>query len=119
MSDAAHAVHPIAGQGLNLGVRDAAALAEVAAEALRRGEDLGALDVLERYQTWRRFDTFQMGVTTDILNRLFSNGSGTLGAIRRAGLAAVGAMPGAMRTFMTEATGQAGRVPRLLRGEPL
>ena len=73
VGDAAHGIHPIAGQGLNLGFKDAAALAETVVEADRLGQDIGALDVLERYQMWRRFDTVQMGVTTDVLNRLFSN----------------------------------------------
>ena len=71
--DAAHGIHPIAGQGLNLGFKDAAALAETVVEADRLGQDIGALDVLERYERWRRFDTVQMGITTDVLNRLFSN----------------------------------------------
>ena len=74
--DAAHGIHPIAGQGLNLGFKDAAALAETIVEADRLGQDIGALDVLERYERWRRFDTVQMGVTTDVLNRLFSNDLG-------------------------------------------
>ena len=74
--DAAHGIHPIAGQGLNLGFKDAAALAETIVEADRLGQDIGALDVLQRYERWRRFDTLQMGVTTDVLNRLFSNDLG-------------------------------------------
>ena len=76
VGDAAHGIHPIAGQGLNLGFKDAAALAETVVEADRLGQDIGALDVLERYQRWRRFDTVQMGITTDVLNRLFSNDFG-------------------------------------------
>ncbi|TIU70315.1 MAG: ubiquinone biosynthesis hydroxylase, partial [Mesorhizobium sp.] len=83
--DAAHGIHPIAGQGLNLGFKDVAALAEVVVEADRLGQDIGALDVLERYQQWRRFDTVQMGVTTDVLNRLFSNDIGPLRAARDIG----------------------------------
>ncbi len=71
--DAAHGIHPIAGQGLNLGFRDVAALAETIVEADRLGLDIGSTAVLERYQSWRRFDTVQMGATTDVLNRLFSN----------------------------------------------
>ena len=78
VGDAAHGIHPIAGQGLNLGFKDVAALAEVVVEADRLGQDIGALDVLERYQQWRRFDTVQMGITTDVLNRLFSNDIGPL-----------------------------------------
>ncbi|MGN6311238.1 MAG: ubiquinone biosynthesis hydroxylase, partial [Xanthobacteraceae bacterium] len=83
--DAAHGIHPIAGQGLNLGFKDAAALAQTVVEADRLGQDIGALDVLERYQQWRRFDTVQMGATTDILNRMFSNDLGPLRAVRDIG----------------------------------
>ncbi|MEM8753615.1 MAG: FAD-dependent monooxygenase, partial [Pseudomonadota bacterium] len=117
--DAAHAIHPIAGQGLNLGVRDAAALAEVLAEALRRGEDIGALDVLRRYQAWRRFDSLALAAATDGLNRLFSNDIGPVRAIRDLGLAAVDRLPGAKRFFMTAAAGLSGETPRLMRGEAL
>lgn len=119
VGDAAHGVHPIAGQGMNLGFRDVAALAEVIVEAGRLGEDIGQALVTERYEQWRRFDASAFALGMDGLNRLFSNGSWALGAVRRAGLSAVGAMPGALRALMTEATGQAGTVPRLLRGEPL
>ena len=91
--DAAHGIHPIAGQGLNLGFKDAAALAETVVEADRLGQDIGALDVLERYQRWRRFDTVQMGITTDVLNRLFSNDFGPLRALRDIGLGLVDRMP--------------------------
>jgi len=117
VGDAAHGVHPIAGQGMNLGMRDVAALAEVLLEAARRGEDNGGAQVTARYARWRRFDAATVALGTDALNRLFSNGSGALSVLRRAGLAAVGALPCATRALMAEATGQAGEVPRLLKGE--
>lgn len=119
VGDAAHGVHPIAGQGFNMGLRDVAALAEVVVEAARLGEDIGTLGVLERYQRWRRFDATTYALGMDALNRLFSNGVGPLSALRRAGLRAVGAAPFATRALMRSATGQAGDVPRLLRGEPV
>ncbi|MEM7545020.1 MAG: FAD-dependent monooxygenase [Pseudomonadota bacterium] len=117
--DAAHAIHPIAGQGLNLGVRDAAALAEVLAEAMRQGEDIGAPAVLRRYQQWRRFDSAALAMATDSLNRLFSNDIGPIRALRDLGLAAVNRAPGAKRFFMRAAAGMSGEVPRLMKGEPL
>lgn len=117
--DAAHGIHPIAGQGLNLGFKDAAALAEVVVEADRMGEDIGALDVLERYQQWRRFDTVQMGVTTDVLNRLFSNDFGPLRAIRDIGLGLVDRAPRLKEFFIRQASGLSGEAPRLLRGEAI
>lgn len=117
--DAAHGIHPIAGQGLNLGLRDVAALAEVLAEAGRRGEDIGGSAVLARYQRWRRFDTAALAVATDGVNRLFSNDSAPLRALRGVGMGIVGALPGLRRTFMREAAGLTGTLPRLLRGEPL
>lgn len=117
--DAAHGIHPIAGQGLNLGFRDAAALAEVVVEADRMGQDIGAIDVLERYQLWRRFDTFQMGVTTDVLNRLFSNDVGPLRALRDVGLGIVDRLPRLKEFFIRQASGLDPRSPRLLRGEAI
>jgi 2-octaprenyl-6-methoxyphenol hydroxylase len=117
--DAAHGIHPIAGQGLNLGFKDVAALAETIVEADRLGQDIGALDVLERYQQWRRFDTVQMGVTTDVLNRLFSNDFGPLRAARDIGLGLVDRMPGLKSFFIRQAAGLAGDTPRLLRGEAI
>lgn len=117
--DAAHGIHPISGQGLNLGFRDAAALAEVIVEARRLGRDIGAFDVLEQYERWRRFDTFQMGVVTDVLNRLFSNESDVLRAARDFGLGLVERMPGMKKMFIREAAGLAGTVPRLLTGEAI
>lgn len=117
--DAAHGIHPIAGQGLNLGYRDVAALAEVVVEASRLGQDIGALDVLERYQQWRRFETVQMGITTDVLNRMFSNDFGPLRAIRDFGLGMVDRMPALKTYFIRQAAGLTGATPRLLKGEAL
>jgi 2-octaprenyl-6-methoxyphenol hydroxylase len=117
IGDAAHIIHPIAGQGLNMGLRDAAALAEVIADAARLGLDPGAPDVLERYQRWRRFDTMSMGIATDGLNRLFSNRSDGLRALRGLGLGLVERMPTLKRVFIREAAGFTGEIPKLLRGE--
>jgi 2-octaprenyl-6-methoxyphenol hydroxylase len=117
--DAAHGIHPIAGQGLNLGFRDVAALAEVVADAQRLGLDIGALDVLQRYERWRRFDTVQMGITTDVLNRMFSNDFGPLRAIRDIGLGIVDRLPGLKQQFITQASGLSPGMPKLLRGEAI
>lgn len=117
--DAAHGIHPIAGQGLNLGFKDAAALAQTIVEADRLGQDFGTLDVLERYQMWRRFDTVQMGVITDVLNRLFSNDSTVLRGVRDIGLGVVDRMPGLKRFFVNQAAGRNDQAPRLLRGEAI
>ncbi|NRG16850.1 ubiquinone biosynthesis hydroxylase [Rhizobiales bacterium] len=117
--DAAHGIHPISGQGLNLGFKDVAALAEVLIEARRLGQDIGALDVLEKYERWRRFDTFRMGVVTDVLNRLFSNDSDALRAVRDVGLGLVDRMPFVKRFFIRQAAGLTGEMPRLLAGEPI
>lgn len=117
--DAAHGIHPIAGQGLNLGFKDAAALAEVVVEALRRGEDFGALSVLERYEQWRRFDTVRMGITTDVLNRLFSNDNPALRLARTFGLGVVDRLPRLKQFFIGEAAGLSSTGPRLLSGQPI
>jgi 2-octaprenyl-6-methoxyphenol hydroxylase len=119
IGDAAHIIHPIAGQGLNMGLRDAAALAEVIADAARLGLDHGDANTLERYQRWRRFDTMSMGVATDGLNRLFSNESDALRIVRDVGLGLVERMPALKRVFIREAAGFTGEVPKLLKGEAL
>ncbi len=119
VGDAAHVMHPIAGQGLNAGLKDVAALAEVMVDARRRGEDIGRADVLERYQRWRRFDTAALAVATDGFNRLFSNDNSLLRAVRDIGLAATNAFPGLRRGLIREAAGLTGDLPRLARGLPL
>jgi len=119
VGDAAHGVHPIAGQGLNLGLRDVAALAQVLTDAKRRGEDIAASDVLARYQTWRRFDTATLAVATDAFNRLFSNDNPLLRAGRDIGMGLVGAMPVLRRGFMRQAAGLTGDLPRLMQGRAL
>ncbi len=119
VGDAAHGVHPIAGQGLNLGLRDVGALAQVLVEATRRGEDIGAADVLERYQTWRRFDSTALALGMDGVNRLFSNDNPILRLGRDLGLGLVNAVPGLRRGFMRQAAGLSGEVPRLLAGRAI
>ena len=119
VGDAAHGVHPIAGQGLNLGLRDVAALAEVLSDAARRGEDFAAIDVLERYERWRRFDTTVMALGMDSVNRLFSNDNPLLRLGRDIGMGAVSSLPGLRRRFMRQAAGLEGDLPRLLRGLPI
>jgi 2-octaprenyl-6-methoxyphenol hydroxylase len=119
LGDAAHGVHPIAGQGLNLGLKDAAALAEVLVEAARIGEDLGSEAVLERYARWRRADNVALAAATDLFNRLFTNDIAPLRLLRGAGMALVNRVGPARRFFMQEAGGATGDLPRLLRGEAL
>jgi 2-octaprenyl-6-methoxyphenol hydroxylase len=119
VGDAAHGVHPIAGQGLNLGLRDVAALAEVMIEAQRRGEDAGAPDVLERYQRWRRFDATALALGMDAVNRLFSNDNPILRLARDAGLGIVDSIPALRRGFMRQAAGLTGDLPRLLAGKAI
>jgi 2-octaprenyl-6-methoxyphenol hydroxylase len=119
VGDAAHVIHPIAGQGLNMGLKDVAALAEVVVDAARLGLDPGTANVLEQYQRWRRFDTMAMGFATDGLNRLFSNRSDVLRLARDVGLGMVERLPGLKRLFIREAAGLVGDVPKLLRGELL
>ncbi len=119
IGDAAHVIHPIAGQGLNLGLRDVAALAETLVDARRLGLDLGGAEVLAGYPRWRRFDNLALMVVTDGLNRLFSNDIGPIRLVRDLGLAAVNQMPPLKRLFMHHAMGLAGDLPRLVRGEAL
>jgi 2-octaprenyl-6-methoxyphenol hydroxylase len=117
IGDAAHAVHPLAGQGLNIGMRDVAALAETIIDATRLGLDIGALPQLERYQRWRRFDSAFSATVMDGLNRLFSNDSAPLRILRDLGLGLVDRAPALKRFFVSEAAGATGTVPRLLAGK--
>jgi 2-octaprenyl-6-methoxyphenol hydroxylase len=119
IGDAAHVIHPLAGQGLNLGIRDVAALAELVVDASRLGLDPGADDVLERYQRWRRVDTLALSAVTDGLNRLFSNDLAPVKLARDLGLAFVQRTPPLKRLFMRHAMGVVGTLPRLVRGEAL
>lgn len=119
VGDAAHGVHPIAGQGLNLGLRDVGALAEVLVTAARRGEDIGSDVVLEGYQRWRRFDSTALALGMDTVNKLFSNDNPILRLGRDLGLGLVSAMPGLRRRFIRQAAGLQGDLPRLLAGKPI
>ena len=115
--DSAHGIHPIAGQGLNLGLKDAAALTEVVLDAARLGLDIGNLDTLQKYERWRRFDSFALSVATDGLNRLFSNDIAPLRLLRDVGMGIVDSIGPARRFFMRHAGGDVGRLPRLMKGE--
>lgn len=119
VGDAAHGVHPIAGQGLNLGLRDVAALAEVLTLAARRGEDVGSPLVLDRYQQWRRFDATALALGMDMVNRLFSNDNPVMRAGRDLSMGIVNALPGLRRGFIRQAAGLSGDLPRLLQGRPI
>lgn len=119
VGDAAHVIHPIAGQGLNMGLRDVAALAEAIVDTARLGLDPGSVETLARYERWRRFDSTAMGATTDGLNRLFSNRSDVLRLVRDVGLGIVERLPALKALFMREAAGLTGEIPKLLRGEAL
>ena len=119
IGDAAHGMHPIAGQGFNAGLRDVGALAEVITDAARRGEDFASPLVMERYQQWRRFDTATLAAATDAFNKLFSNDNPILRAGRDIGMGIVNAMPGLRRGFVREAAGLTGDLPRLLKGQQL
>jgi 2-octaprenyl-6-methoxyphenol hydroxylase len=118
VGDAAHTIHPIAGQGLNLGLKDVAALAECILDAARLGMDYGASDVLKRYERWRRFDSFVLAAGTDAVNRLFSNDVAPLRVIRDLGLGLVDSIAPLRRFFMRHAGGDIGTLPRLLKGLP-
>jgi 2-octaprenyl-6-methoxyphenol hydroxylase len=119
IGDAAHVVHPIAGQGLNLGLKDVAALAETVIEAMRLGLDHGSGEVLARYQRWRRFDTAMMAMVTDGMNRLFSNDIAPLRALRDLGLGVVDRIGPLKAAMIAEAAGIERNGPRLLRGLPI
>jgi 2-octaprenyl-6-methoxyphenol hydroxylase len=119
VGDAAHGIHPIAGQGLNLGFRDVAALAEVLIEGKRVGLDLGDPQLLARYQRWRGLDTFAVAFATDTLTRLFGIPGRTASAVRRFGISAVNAIPPLKDRFMAEARGESGALPKLLQGVPI
>src|SRR5262249_47449869 len=113
VGDAAHVIHPIAGQGLNMGLKDVAALAEVIVDAARLGLDPGNAAALDRYQRWRRFDTMAMGVATDALNRMFSNKSDVLRFARDVGMGLVDRLPVLKQVFIREAAGLVREVPKL------
>jgi len=119
VGEAAHVIHPIAGQGLNLGIRDVATLAELVIDRRRLGLDIGDPDLLGHYQRWRRLDTLALAAVTDGLNRLFSNELAPLRLARDLGLAAVNRLPPLKRLLMRDAMGLVGDLPRLVRGEPL
>lgn len=119
VGDSAHGVHPIAGQGLNVGLRDVAALAECLADGAALGLDVGDAEILKRYQRWRRFDVMALALVMDGFNRVFSNDLPILRTWRARGMALVDALPFARKLFMAEAAGGAGDLPRLLRGEAL
>ncbi|WP_372611997.1 UbiH/UbiF/VisC/COQ6 family ubiquinone biosynthesis hydroxylase [Aquicoccus sp.] len=115
IGDAAHGLHPIAGQGLNAGLRDVGALVDVLGHAARRGEDFASPLVLDRYQEWRRFDVATLAMATDVTNKLFSNDNPVLRVARDLGMGVVDAMPGLRRGFLREAAGLTGELPELMR----
>jgi 2-octaprenyl-6-methoxyphenol hydroxylase len=119
VGEAAHVIHPIAGQGLNLGIRDVAALSELIVDARRLGLDIGDDSLLARYQRWRRLDTLLLATVTDGLNRLFSNAIAPVRLVRDLGLAVVHRVPPLKGLLMRDAMGIVGDLPRLIRGEPL
>jgi 2-octaprenyl-6-methoxyphenol hydroxylase len=115
IGDAAHGLHPIAGQGLNAGLRDVAALVDVLSDAKKRGEDIGSPSVLTRYEQWRRFDTATLAAATDAFNKLFSNDNSLLRAVRDAGMGLINSAPTLRRRFIREAAGLTGDLPSLMR----
>ena len=112
VGDAAHSIHPIAGQGLNAGFKDIAVLAQVIEDAFLRGEDFGSLGVLKRYEEWRRFDSVQLAYSTDLFNKLFSNENEALRLARNVGMKILDSIPGVKQKIIKEATGLTGELPR-------
>ena len=119
IGEAAHTIHPIAGQGLNAGLRDVGALAEVLIKARRRGEDIGSIDVLQRYQQWRRFDSVSLALATDMFNRLFSNDIPIVRSLRDIGMGLVNHLPSLRRSLIREAAGLTGDLPQLNQGREI
>jgi 2-octaprenyl-6-methoxyphenol hydroxylase len=119
VGDAGHGIHPIAGQGLNLGFRDAAALAQVLVEGSRLGLDLGDAQLLSRYDTWRRVDTFAVAFATDSLTRIYGVPGRTASAVRRFGMSMIDRIAPLKNRLMAEARGESGELPLLLRGMTL
>jgi len=119
LGDAAHAIHPIAGQGLNLGFRDCAALAQVLVEGARLGLDLGDRQLLDRYERWRSLDSFSVAFATDSLTRIYGVPGRAASAIRRFGMGLVGRLGPLRNRLMSEARGTSGDLPLLLRGLPI
>jgi 2-octaprenyl-6-methoxyphenol hydroxylase len=119
IGDAAHAIHPIAGQGLNLGFRDAAALAQVLVEGARLGLDLGDRQLLDRYQRWRSLDSLMVAMATDGLTRVYGIRGRTASAVRRFGMGLIDRIGPIKDRLMSEARGTSGDLPLLLRGLPI
>jgi 2-octaprenyl-6-methoxyphenol hydroxylase len=119
VGDSAHGIHPLAGQGLNLGMRDIASLIEVIVTAVRRGEDIGSSSVLKRYENWRKFETSSMAASTDIINRMFSHNNQILKLATTIGLKAINSNPFLKKYIMREAAGLNGDLPKLLQGKSL
>ncbi len=115
VGDAAHGIHPIAGQGLNAGLRDVASLTQVLSEARQRGEDIGSAEPLRRYQEWRRFDTVKLAMATDTFNRMFSNDNPLIRAARDIGMGLINAAPSLRRSFIREAAGLNGPLPKAMQ----
>ena len=119
VGDSAHGIHPLAGQGLNLGMRDVASLIEVIVTAVRRGEDMGSLSVLKRYENWRRFETSSMAASTDIINRIFSHNNKIIKFATTTGLKAISSNSFLKKHIIREAAGLNGDLPKLLQGKSL
>ena len=117
--DLLHRIHPLAGQGLNLGLRDIAALAEVLVQAARRGQDIGSLTTLQSYQQWRRFDVALLAAATDGINRIFSNNNLLMRGMRNLALGVVNDKPSVRRTMIRQAAGLTGDLPRLMQGRAI